>query len=203
MERILLVEDDESIKKELTVLLRTNGYMVVCEPPCDLALLDINLPQENGYEICIKLRQQSDIPVIFLTARDKAEDEILAFGVGADDYIRKPYNSSVLLARIARFLKRSDKSFLTCRELSLNLSDMTVSFEDKSIELTKNETRILACLMKHDLCRKEEIIEELWNDSLYIDENTLYVNISRLREKLKKLGAKGYIRTVRGTGYRL
>ncbi|MDO4544838.1 MAG: response regulator transcription factor [Bacillota bacterium] len=203
MERILLIEDDESIRRELATLLTANGYTTVSQPPCDLALLDINLPGESGYEICRKLREQSDVPVIFLTARDKAEDEILGFGVGADDYIRKPYNSSVLLARIARLLKRKDSSVMTSGELTLNLSDMTVSFAGKSTELTKNETRILCCLMKKDLCSREEIIEELWNNSLYIDENTLYVNISRLREKLKSLGAEGYIRTVRGVGYRL
>lgn len=203
MERILIVEDDESIRTELALLLKSNGYKAVYEPPCDLALLDINLPGENGYEICRKLRQHSRIPVIFLTARDSVEDEILGFGVGADDYVRKPYNSSVLLARIDRLLKRSSQTLITKGELSLNLTDMTVSFRDKSEELTKNEAKILGCLMKKDLCRREEIIEELWNDSLYVDENTLYVNISRLREKLKVLGAEDYIRTVRGIGYRL
>lgn len=203
MERILIVEDDESIRTELALLLKSNGYKAVYEPPCDLALLDINLPGENGYEICRKLRQHSRIPVIFLTARDSVEDEILGFGVGADDYVRKPYNSSVLLARIDRLLKRSSQTLITKGELSLNLTDMTVSFRDKSAELTKNEAKILGCLMKKDLCRREEIIEELWNDSLYVDENTLYVNISRLREKLKVLGAEDYIRTVRGIGYRL
>lgn len=203
MEKILLIEDDDSIKRELMTLLRVNGYLTVDEPPCDLALLDINLPGESGYEICRKLRLNSDVPVIFLTARDSAEDEILGFGVGADDYIRKPYNSSVLLARISRLLKRKSSPMTTVRELTLNLSDMTVSFGGNTKELTKNETRILACLMKKELCTREEIIEDLWNNSLYIDENTLYVNVNRLREKLKQLGAEDYIRTVRGVGYRL
>mgnify|MGYP000918282530 FL=1 len=198
-----MIEDDESIRKELITLLRSNGYLTVDEPPCDLALLDINLPGENGYEICRKLRQNSDVPVIFLTARDSAEDEILGFGVGADDYIRKPYNSSVLLARISRLLKRKNTQTMTVRGLTLNLSYMTVSFEGKTEELTKNETRILVCLMQKELCTREEIIEDLWNNSLYIDENTLYVNVNRLREKLKRLGAENFIRTVRGVGYRL
>ncbi|MEN6312849.1 MAG: response regulator transcription factor [Clostridiaceae bacterium] len=203
MEKILLIEDDDSIKCELMTLLRANGYLTVDEPPCDLALLDINLPGESGYEICRKLRLNSDVPVIFLTARDSAEDEILGFGVGADDYIRKPYNSSVLLARISRLLKRKSSPMMTVRELTLNLSDMTVSFGGNTKELTKNETRILACLVKKELCTREEIIEDLWNNSLYIDENTLYVNVNRLREKLKQLGAEDYIRTVRGVGYRI
>lgn len=203
MEKILVVEDDTGIRDELTVLLQANGYQVVNEPPCDLALLDINLPGESGFEACRRLRQHSDVPVIFLTARESAEDEILGFGVGADDYIRKPYNSSVLLARIARLLRRKSNPAMTVRELTLNLADMTVHFQGKSAELTKNETRILACLMGKELCTREEIIEDLWNNSLYIDENTLYVNINRLRDKLKKMGAEHYIRTVRGVGYRL
>lgn len=203
VEKILVVEDDESIRNELTTLLRANGYAITGEPPSDLALLDINLPGESGYEICRKLRLSSDVPVIFLTARDSAEDELLAFGVGADDFIRKPYNSSVILARIARLLKRKNNPVQTVRGLTLNIADMTVFFDGESTELTKNEARILACLMKKELCTREEIIEELWNDSMYIDENTLYVNVKRLREKLKGLGAEGYIRTVRGVGYRL
>jgi len=203
LEKILVIEDDESIRRELYTLLRANGYLPVEQEPCDLALLDINLPGENGFERCRKLRLHSDVPVIFLTAREAPEDELLGFGVGADDYIRKPYNSSVLLARISRLLHRKNSPILTVRDLTLSLSDMRVSYGDQSAELTKNETRILACLMKKDLCTREEIIEDLWNNSLYIDENILYVNINRLREKLKKLGASDYIRTVRGVGYRL
>lgn len=203
MDKILVAEDDESIREELTALLRANGYQTVDAPPCDHALLDVNLPDESGFELCRKLRMQSDVPVIFLTARVSSEDEIIGFGVGADDYVRKPYNSSVLLARIARLLKRQASPFLTVRGLTLEPADMSVSYKDKKAELTKNETRILACLMKRELCTKEEIFEELWNDSLYVDENTLYVNINRLREKLKALGAEDFIRTVRGVGYRL
>lgn len=197
------MEDDVSIRTELATLLRANGYQPVDEPPCHLALLDINLPGESGFEICRRLRESSDIPIIFLTARDSAEDEILGFGMGADDYIRKPYNSTVLLARIARLLKRKNHSVLSVRGLTLNLSDMTVSYEGATEELTKNETRILACLMQKELCTREELIEDLWQNSLYIDENTLYVNINRLRNKLKQMGADNFIRTKRNVGYRL
>lgn len=203
MEKILIVEDDASIREELSVLLRANGYQPVSEPPCDLALLDIGLPGESGYEVCRRLRQHSDVPVIFLTARDQPEDELLGFSVGADDYIRKPYHSSVLLARIGRLLKRKNSPMHTVRELTLNLADLTAAYQDQTCELTKNEARILYCLMQKELCTREEIIEDLWSNSLYIDENTLYVNINRLRDKLKGIGAQGYIRTVRGVGYRL
>lgn len=203
MEKILVVEDDESIKRELLTLLKANGYDPVEEPPCDLALLDINLPGESGFEICRKLRMNSDIPIVFLTARESSEDELLGFGLGADDYIRKPYHSSVLLARIARLLKRKGNTVLNAKGLTLNLSDLTLNFQGQSVELTKNETRIMACLMKKELCTREEIVEDLWNNSLYIDENTLSVNINRLREKLKQIGGEKFIRTVRGVGYRL
>lgn len=203
MEKILVMEDNQSIRDELCTLLRANGYMPVAQPPCDLALLDINMPGENGYEICRKLRQTSDIPIIFLTARDTPEDELLGFSVGADDYIRKPYNSAVLLARISRHLRRNADAVLKAKGISLDLESLTVSSGTSSIELTKNEARILACLMKRELCTREEIIEDLWNNSLYIDENTLYVNINRLRSKLKAIGCGHLITTARGVGYRL
>ena len=202
MEKILVAEDDSGIRQELYTLLHANGYLPVAEPPCNLAILDINLPGENGYEICRKLRQTSDIPVIFLTARDSVDDELLGFSVGADDFIRKPYHSSVLLARIARLLKRKSAD-CTARGLRLDTAGMKIHFVGKTAELTKNEARIMACLMKKELCAKQEIIEELWQNNLYLDENTLYVNISRLREKLKQLGAADFIQTVRGVGYRL
>lgn len=203
MYKIYVAEDDESIREELAALLSANGYEVVYEPPCDLALLDINMPGENGLEICRKLRMKSSLPIIFLTARDSAEDEILGLGMGADDYIRKPYNSSVLLMRISKLLRRGGETALSARELKLSTDNMTVHFRGKKTELTKNETKILACLMKKEVCTKEDIMEELWNESVYVDENALYVQISRLREKLKNCGADGYLRTVRGVGYRL
>ena len=152
MDKILVIEDDEIIKNELCILLQSNGYQTVESLPCDLALLDINLPGDSGYEICRKLRLKSDVPVIFLTARDGAEDELIGFGVGADDFIRKPYNSSVLLARISRLLKRKNNTLKQVRGLTLNLEDMSVTFGENHAELTRNETRILACLILYERC---------------------------------------------------
>lgn len=203
MKKILIVEDDEAIRTELITLLRSNGYMTVDAQPCDLILMDINLPGESGFTRCRKLRQSSDTPVIFLTARDTPEDELLAFGVGGDDFIRKPYNSAVLLARISRMLKSSASNTLTVRGLTLDLPGMKAVFAGSAVELTKNETRILWCLMQKDLCTRDELIEDLWTNGMYIDGNTLYVNIGRLREKLERIGEKDFIRTVRGVGYRL
>ncbi|HIQ99181.1 MAG TPA: response regulator transcription factor [Candidatus Scybalocola faecavium] len=203
MERILVIEDDPVVYEELKKLLRANGYMPVDTLPCDLALLDINLPGKNGFELCRDLRKDHAIPVIFLTARESVEDELLAFGVGADDFIRKPYHSSVLLARMARLLHRQNKNCLSSGELILDLGELTLEFKGKRTELTKNETRIMACLMEHKMCTRQALVEDLWQNRLYIDENTLYVNINRLREKLKIIDAGDRIRTVRGIGYRL
>lgn len=203
MKKILIVEDDEVIRTELITLLRSNGYQPVETQPCDLILMDINLPGESGFTRCRKLRQRSDTPVIFLTARDTPEDELLAFGVGGDDFIRKPYNSAILLARIGRMLKSTGNDTLTVRGLTLDLPGMKAVFAGNTVELTKNETRILWCLMRKELCTRDELIEDLWTNGMYIDGNTLYVNIGRLREKLEKIGAIDFIRTVRGVGYRL
>ncbi|MDY5021493.1 MAG: response regulator transcription factor [Blautia sp.] len=203
MKRIRIIEDDDAIRTELTTLLLTNGYLPVEEDPCDLILMDVNLPGENGFILCRKLRQSSNVPVIFLTARDTPEDELLAFGVGGDDFIRKPYNSAVLLARIARTLKTAVNDTLTVRGLTLDLPGMRAVFGGTAVELTKNEVRILRCLMQKDVCTRDELIEDLWTNGMYIDGNTLYVNIGRLREKLGQIGAADFIRTVRGVGYRL
>lgn len=203
MKRIMIVEDDETIRRELGILLETNGYQVVEQEPCDLFLMDVNLPGESGFSRCSKIRQTSKTPIIFLTARDTPEDELLAFGVGGDDFIRKPYHSAVLLARISRLLKSSDTMTQTVKGLTLNLLEMSVTYEGNSKELTKTESHILWCLMQKELCTREELIENLWTNGTYIDGNTLYVNIGRIREKLSQIGAENLIHTVRGVGYRL
>ena len=203
MKRIRIVEDDTAIRTELKTLLQANGYLPVEDGPCDLILMDVNLPGESGFTRCRKLRQTSNTPVIFLTARDTPEDELLAFGVGGDDFIRKPYHSSVLLARIGRLLKDTANDNPTIRGLTLDLPGMKAIYGENDVELTKNEARILWCLMRNELCSRDELIEDLWTNGMYIDGNTLYVNIGRLREKLVQIGAADFIRTVRGVGYRL
>ena len=203
MKRIRIVEDDTAIRTELKTLLQANGYLPVEDGPCDLILMDVNLPGESGFTRCRKLRQTSNTPVIFLTARDTPEDELLAFGVCGDDFIRKPYHSSVLLARLGRLLKDTANDNPTVRGLTLDLPGMKAIYGENAVELTKNEARILWCLMQKELCTRDELIEDLWTNGMYIDGNTLYVNIGRLREKLVQIGAADFIRTVRGVGYRL
>ena len=164
MKRFLIVEDDEAIRTELITLLQTNGYMPVEDGPCDLILMDVNLPGDSGYTLCRKLRETSNTPVIFLTARDTPEDELLAFGVGGDDFIRKPYNSAVLLARIARILKTTTNDSPTVRGLTLDLPGMKAIYGGNAVELTKNEARILWCLTQKDICTRDELIEDLWTN---------------------------------------
>ena len=202
MQRIWIAEDDESIREELSALLRGNGYLPVQAPPCELALINVNLPGESGFELCRKWKEKSSAPVIFLTARDTAADELAGFAAGGDDYIKKPYNPSVLLARISRLL-RPEKRLLSAGGLTLDEDAFTLYCGGNSVSLTKTEQRILHCLMQKRMCSKQMLIEELWADSCYIDENALYVNINRLREKLRSIGAEGAISTVRGVGYRL
>ena len=148
MKRIRIVEDDTAIRTELKTLLQANGYLPVEDGPCDLILMDVNLPGESGFTRCRKLRQTSNTPVIFLTARDTPEDELLAFGVGGDDFIRKPYHSSVLLARLGRLLKDTANDNPTVRGLTLDLPGMKAIYGENAVELTKNEARILWCLMQ-------------------------------------------------------
>ena len=202
MQRIWIAEDDADIREELAALLRGNGYLPVEEPPCELALIDVNLPGESGFELCRKWKEKSAAPVIFLTARTAAAAELAGFAAGGDDYIKKPYNPSVLLARISRLL-RPEKRLLSAGGLTLDEDAFTLYCGGNSVSLTKTEQRILHCLMQKRMRSKQMLIEELWADSCYIDENALYVNINRLREKLRSIGAEGAISTVRGVGYRL
>lgn len=203
MDRIYVEEDDKAIYDELKLLLEANGYEVVSAPPCELALIDINLGGTSGFEICRSLRKKHSFPIIFLTARTENRDEIMGFALGADDYIRKPYDSSVLLARIGRLLKKREDTVLKKKGLTLRLDTLRVSKDDRETELTKNEARILSLLMKKDVSTKDEIISYMWDNSLYIDSSTLYVNLNRLRGKLKEVGADDCIVNIRGVGYRL
>jgi len=222
MKKIMIIEDEEYIKKELTVLLNNAGYEALCiddfsditdaftaiQP--DLVLLDINLPENNGFSICMKIRSISDIPIVFITGRDASIDELKAFSLGGDDYITKPYNGPVLLARVASVLKRTEKQgdeieTLTHNGVVLNLASCMLSHQDESVELSKKEMKILHCLIhnKDKYVSRMSLIEYLWDFKIYTDDNALSVNITRLREKLKQIGVGDYIQTKRGMGYRV
>jgi len=221
MQKIMIIEDDPVIRDELALLLSNEGYRTVavteftnvamqvsdCNP--NLILLDLNLPERDGLSLCADIRKASPTPIIFVTSRDCAADELSAFSLGGDDYITKPYNIPVLLVRIKAVLRRSsgtaEPDTLTAGSLTLHLTQGTVSRGTKSVELTRNELKILAHLMAHagEIVPRADLIEALWDSQIYIDDNTLSVNVTRLRSKLEGLGMAETIKTRRGMGYQL
>ena len=172
-----------------------------------LVLLDINLPVMDGYYVCKELRKRSQVPVIIVTSRDSEVDELMSMNLGADDFVTKPYNTQILLARIASVLKRAyqvePKNTLNHRGLELDISKSMASYAGQSAELTKNELRILHLLMRNAdrIISRSEIMNDLWQSDEFIDDNTLTVNINRLRKKLEGIGVYDYLITKRGQGY--
>lgn len=221
MQKIMIIEDDPMIREELSLLLENEGYQVIlvtdftdmanqiqdCAP--DLVLLDLGLPGRDGLSLCARIRQNSSLPIIIVTSRDSSADEFRGLSLGSDDYITKPYDVPVLLARIKAVLRRSagvsETDLLEAEGLRLSLTKGTVSLNGRSVELTRNELRILAHLMTHagEIVSRADLIDALWENQIYIDDNTLSVNVTRLRTKLKELGRPDCIRTRRGMGYQL
>ena len=173
----------------------------------DLVLLDLSLPQTDGQFICRELRSHSDVPIIVLTSRTTEVDEVMSMTLGADDFIPKPYSLRVLIARMQALLRRSTsaqgKTVLKHNGLELDMGRSRALFEGAEVELTKNELRILSLLMCHagTIVSREAIMRDLWNSDTFIDDNTLTVNINRLRSTLDKIGVHGYLTTHRGQGY--
>ena len=174
----------------------------------DLILLDINLPNADGEYICREIRKVSNIPIIIVTSRDSELDELLSINNGADQYITKPYNIQILLAKIERLLKRSysgnvSQDKIDCGKFVLNLSKSIIEKDGKIVELTKNEFKILHYLVlnKEKIVSRNEIMDYLWESENFIDDNTLTVNIKRLRNKLEEIGLNDVIETKRGQGY--
>lgn len=222
MNKILIVEDDEKLRNELEIFLNKNGYVAetlgkfdntiqdILQLNPDLLLLDINLPNADGEYICKEIRKQSDMPIIIVTSRDNELDELISINYGADHYITKPFNIQILLAKIASLLRRTNmigeiNEKIDAKDFILNTAKSTVEKDGKSIELTKNEYKILKYFIQNreKIVSREEIMECLWDDESFIDDNTLTVNITRLRNKLGELGLKELICTKRGQGYML
>ncbi len=220
MQKILIVEDDEKLRNELKIFLKKNGYEVevlevfkntlqdIININPDLVLLDINLPNSDGEYICKEIRKTSSMPIIIVTSRDSEIDELLSINYGADHYITKPYNIQILLAKIASLLRRvnmngeiGDK--IDAKDFIINTSNSTIEKQGKIIELTKNEYKILKYLVQNreKIVSREEIMECLWETESFIDDNTLTVNITRLRNKLEELNLKELLETRRGQGY--
>jgi DNA-binding response OmpR family regulator len=220
MPKIMIIEDDPAIREELALLLENEGYTTLVikrftdipaqaaqEHP-NLILLDIGLPGKDGFSLCAALRKAVPAPVIFVTSRDAGADEVRALSLGGDDYITKPYSVPVLLARIKAVLRRSggpeQADLLEAGELRLSLTKGAVS-GGKAVELSRNELQILACLMVRtgQIVSRADLIDALWDNQIYIDDNTLSVNMTRLRGKLAEIGLPDAIKTRRGMGYQL
>ena len=221
MKKILIIEDDATLREELRLLLENGGYA-----PCvttdfenaadeaarlrpDLVLLDILLPDANGQSILREIRSGSDIPVIMLTSRSTDADEILSRSSGADDYVTKPYNPALLLLRIETVLRRTgwrgSEEELTYRGMRLNLLRSSVTYKGAETVLSRNEMNILHCLLKKrgTIVSRDELMDYLWDRSDFVDDNTLTVNINRLRKRLEGLGFPDVIETRRKQGYML
>ena len=220
MQKILIIEDDEKLRNELETFLNKNGFVAtslkkfdnavedILNEKADLLLLDINLPYTDGEFICKEIRKISNVPIIMVTSRDSEMDELLSLNYGADQYVTKPYNIQILLAKIVGLLKRNQNAGnnpdkIDCGEFVLNTAGRIIEKEDNKVELTKNEYKILEYLVLHrqQVISRDEIMDYLWESEEFVDDNTLNVNIKRLRTKLEELGLIDQIETRRGQGY--
>ena len=217
---IFIVEDDLVLRDELGKLFSSYGYKcsetddfeniieIIIEKEPDLVLLDINLPYFDGYHICRELRKKSDVPIIIMTSRNTEMDELMGINLGADDFVTKPFNKQILLARISSILKRSQKrnnnsNEIKYRGITLFPMKSEVSYNGKTIELTKNELKILSVLINNSgrIVSRDELMDELWQSDEFVDDNTLTVNVNRLRHDLESIGVNDFINTKRGQGY--
>jgi DNA-binding response OmpR family regulator len=225
MQKIMIIEDDSKMRGLIGQFLKNWGFSVLqvddfsmiaeqfsaCSP--DLILLDINLPDRDGYYWCGRIREMSDVPVIFISSRSQNMDIIMAMNMGGDDYIQKPFSLEVLVAKINAVLRRAGRKkgdetepdMLTAGGISLNLGTAAFIYEGTEVSLTKNEFLILYTLMKkpEQIVSRDEIMRALWQDEQFIDDNTLSVNVGRVRKKLESAGLKDRISTKKGLGYML
>jgi DNA-binding response OmpR family regulator len=221
MFKIMIVEDDEKMREiilENIVRWSFQGYYVqdfnsvfddFAKYAPDLVLMDINLTAYDGFYWCGKIREVSKVPIIFISSRNTNMDIIMAINMGGDDFIQKPFSLEVLMAKINALLRRTynytnvSSNIIEYKGVVLNLKDSSVLFKDKKLELTKNEFKILYTLMKDKggIVSRDNIMRALWEDESFVDDNTLTVNINRLRKKLEDLGLIDFIQTKKGQGY--
>ena len=219
MKKIIIVEDDERLREELKILLENNGYEArilrtfdhaadaLIEMDADLVLLDIMIPGINGQQVLKQLRAKSDVPVIMVTSKNNEVDEVLSMSYGADDYITKPYNPTLLLLHIEALFKRMNRQHTeeVYRGVQVNVLRSTLEKGGKELLLSKNEMAIFHFLLQHKGCivSRDDLMDYLWDTNKFIDDNTLTVNITRLRRKLEEIGLVDVIETRRGQGYLL
>lgn len=217
--KIFIIEDEEKIRRELSEFLKRYGYEtdysndfeniveIALKSNSHIILLDINLPYYDGYYICREIRKNSNVPIIVVTSRNSEIDELMSMNLGADDFITKPYNTQILLARISSLLRRTYQNIslelFEFKGLKYNMSTSEMEFNNNKLELTKNESKILHTLIKNKerIVSRNELMKSLWQNDEFVDDNTLTVNINRLRKKLEEIGAVDYLQTKRGQGY--
>lgn len=218
-QKISIIEDDSLIRNELKTLLQSHGYetsapedfsdvigQIRAEQP-HLILLDIKLPGTSGFSLCVQIRTFSEAPIIFVTSCSTDMDELSSIMLGGDAFITKPYNTAILLAKITSLLKRAypvqQSEQMTCGGAVLHLESSSLDYSGQSVELTKNELKILYYLFKNagKICSRGHMVEFLWDNQLYVDDNALSVNINRIREKLAGIGLKDFIKTKHRQGY--
>lgn len=221
MRKIMIVEDDVLIRQELETLLTAHGYAVtvvtdfaqtaakVRQEQPQLILLDVMLPGENGFALCAQIRTFSQAPIIFVTASDTPSDELNSILLGGDAFITKPYHTAILLAKIDSLLKRAypltPTENLSWRGAVLHLERSTLEYDSKEADLTKTELKILYYLFQHagQICPRADLVDYLWDNQLYVDDNALSVNINRIRDKLSAIGLTDLIKTKHRQGYTL
>ena len=221
MQKIMIIEDDVVIQAELKKLLIGNGYDVCAisdfaNPIADikvykphLIILDIKLPGNNGFEICSEIRTFSDVPIVFVTGSSTDMDELHSIMLGGDAFITKPCNTAILLAKIAALLKRAYPSaqaeFFTWNGVTLHPAGSVLEYGGQKAELTKNELKILYYLFKNagKICSRNDIVDFLWDNQLYVDDNALSVNVARIRDKLNRIGLTDFVKTKHRQGYTL
>ena len=217
---IAIAEDNTTTRRELSRLLTSHGYETVLPDDfkdlagqlaglsADLILLDVNLPYENGYDICRRIRELTRTPVIFVTSRDTSADELMSIRAGGIDFVSKPYDPLILLEKIRRALRLTDPGNfreLTRKGCTLDLHLSVIRYSGREAELTRNEFSILYYFFMNSgkVIGKEELLEKLWNDRFYLDENVLMVNMTRLKHKLREIGITHLLENIRGKGWKL
>ncbi|AXU49777.1 response regulator transcription factor [Clostridioides difficile] len=221
MFKIMVVEDDVSLKNIIAKCLTKWGHDVhqienlenITEEfknyNPELVLLDINLPFYDGFHWCNEIRKISKVPIIFISSRNSNLDVIMGVNLGADDYIQKPFSVDVLVAKVNALLRRTynfvdnNSNQIIHNGVTLDLSTATINYEDNTIELTKNEIKILHELMKYkgQIVSRNKLMKKLWDNDWFVDDNTLTVNVNRIRSKLNEIGLEDFIETKRGLGY--
>ncbi|AMS10828.1 response regulator transcription factor [Erysipelothrix rhusiopathiae] len=219
MYKIMIIEDNDTIRNELSSFLKKNGYETTLitdfknvmetfkQEVADCVLLDLSLPEVEGHYLAKEIRKISAVPIIVVTSRNSTMDELMSMNLGADDFITKPYNLQILLARLQSVLRRAyeknDNAVTVLRGVELDTPRGMVRYMGQEQELTKNELRILSYLIanKGSIVSRQDLMQYLWNTDWFVDDNTLTVNINRLRKKLEEIGIVDFIETKRGMGY--